>query len=118
MSPVLTRALLPPILAVTLVFSLYLCLVAGGFAGGLVAAAGFALHAVGAGVPAARAALRVAPGRLAGIGLSVAAILALGWDGRIGGVVLPVAVAFEIGVYLGVLGTVLVVVLALVGEER
>jgi multicomponent Na+:H+ antiporter subunit B len=97
----------------------------GGFIGGLVAAAAFALHAMGSGVPAARRLLRVAPHRLCAGGLLLAA--GSGVPALLGGrplmtglwveVPLPggrtvaagTPLAFDLGVYLLVVGIALMI---------
>jgi multicomponent Na+:H+ antiporter subunit B len=122
------------LLPLLLLFSLFLLLrghndPGGGFAGGLVAAAAFALLAVAGGTPLARRALRLEPRFLMGAGLLIA--IASGATGLLGGgafltghwadLVLPGGVAlaigtpffFDIGVYLVVVGVVLTIVLAL-----
>lgn len=126
------------LLPLLLLFSVFLLLrghnePGGGFAGGLVAAASFALLATGSGVEAARRALRVDPRTLIAAGLLVA--LASGIPGVLGGepymtgvwwtIELPggasfdlgTPLVFDIGVYLAVIGTVLAIVFALEEEE-
>jgi multicomponent Na+:H+ antiporter subunit B len=92
----------------------------GGFVGGLVAAAGFALQAIAAGTPAARRSLRAGPHQLVTAGLLAAGssglvgvfrgepFLSAQWAGPLSTVLL-----FDIGVYLVVIGTVLLVVFEL-----
>lgn len=103
----------------------------GGFAGGLVAAAGFVLFAFAYGLPQAQQVLRVDPSIFIGLGLLIALI-----SGFIGffagqpfltGVWLPNEVPaigklgtpllFDIGVYLVVLGIVLKIIFSLAEEE-
>jgi len=126
------------LLPLMLLFSVFLLLrghnePGGGFAGGLVAAAGFALLATGSGVEAARRALRAEPRALLAVGLLVA--LASGIPGMLAGEPFQAAVwwtldlpgggslyvgtplVFDVGVYLAVLGTVLAIVFALEEEE-
>ncbi len=127
-----TRLLLP----LMLIFSVFLLLrghnaPGGGFVGGLVAAAGFALVLVAFGVDAARRALRIRPRILLLLGLSIALVSALMpvafglpfmtglWlveplpvVGKVGTPVL-----FDAGVYLLVLGISLGIVFRL-AEER
>lgn len=86
----------------------------GGFVGGLVVAAAYALQAFAFGVPAARRALLIDPERLLGIGLLVAlgtglASVAAGrpfltsmWWGGLGS-----PVFFDLGVFLVVIGVAL-----------
>lgn len=111
-----------------LLFSLFLLFAGhnepgGGFAGGLVAAAAYVLHALANGVRPARRSLRVDPQALAAAGLLVAAgsglaALAAGapfltglWKSGWGTPVL-----FDLGVYLVVLGGVLLMVFPLMEE--
>lgn len=117
------------LIALLLVFSLYILLrghnaPGGGFIGGLIAAAGFALHAFASGVAEARRALRFDP-RSIGIAGMFAAILsgvipALFGAAPFGGVWFDVAgygvsniVLFDTGVYLAVVGGVLTLIFAL-----
>lgn len=123
-----TRYILP----LLLLFSLFLLLrghnePGGGFVGGLVAAAAFALYAIAYGVRTARRVLGVDPRTLIGVGLLVALGsgvlgLALGapfmtglWSeyavpilGKVGTPLL-----FDIGVYLVVIGVTLTIIFAL-----
>jgi multicomponent Na+:H+ antiporter subunit B len=129
-----TARLLMPLL---LLFSVFILLrghnePGGGFSGGLIAAAAYSLLAYASGVAEARAALRIDPRSLLGIGLLVA--LGSGLVGvLLGGaplegvwVTLPVAgsvyvgtpLVFDIGVYLVVIGTALTMVFELKGEEE
>lgn len=123
-------------LAVLLIlFSLFILLrghnePGGGFIGGLLAGAAFALHGLADGPAAARRTLRVDPRRLVGVGLLVAlASGTIAWSagnpfltglwlpfkvpaiGKVGTVLL-----FDAGVYLTVLGGVLLILLALMEE--
>ncbi len=94
----------------------------GGFIGGLVGAAAFALYAIANGVSAARYALRISPGQLVGIGLLIAVVggLLAGLSGRpfLSGEWIPLQfgaeelklgspLVFDVGVYLVVIGVVL-----------
>ena len=118
-----------------LVFSVFLLLrghnlPGGGFAGGLVAASAFVLHALAAGFPSARRMLWFDPRIIMGLGLLVAAgsgMLAFGYDlpfltGLWDKAPLPVVgkigtpLVFDTGVYLLVLGMTCLVVFAL-GED-
>ncbi|HSV92009.1 MAG TPA: Na+/H+ antiporter subunit B [Desulfobacterales bacterium] len=125
------------LLPILLLFSVFLLIrghnePGGGFAGGLVAAAGFALVATAAGVEAARRALRVDPRTLVAVGLITA--VASGLPAMVMGqpfmaaawwtIELPDALIyfgtpliFDAGVYLAVAGTVLAIVFALEEEE-
>lgn len=131
--PTATKLLLP----LLLLFSLFLLLrghdePGGGFAGGLVASAAFALLATAAGVPNARRVLHVDTRTLIGIGLVLA--LGSGLLGLLAGqafltslwldVTLPggtelyvgTTLLFDVGVYLVVVGMVLTIVFALEEE--
>lgn len=118
-----------------LVFSVFLLLrghnlPGGGFAGGLVAAGAFVLHALAAGFPSARQMLWFDPRTIMGLGLLVAAgsgVLAFAYDlpfltGLWDKTPLPVVgkigtpLVFDTGVYLLVLGMTCLVVFAL-GED-
>ena len=128
-----TRYLLP----LLLLFSIFLLLrghyePGGGFVGGLVAAAAFALHAIAFGVPHTRGVLRVDPRVLIGAGVLVAAFSGLfawlfgnpyltavwlkqPWPvlGKVGTPLL-----FDLGVYFVVLGVVLKIVFVLAEETE
>jgi multicomponent Na+:H+ antiporter subunit B len=104
----------------------------GGFVGGLLAAAAFALRAITTDVDSARRALRVSPQILLGAGLSLAALSGMVglFEGKpfltgewvsiplpAGGVFeLGTVLAFDAGVYLVVLGAVVLIVLTLAEE--
>ena len=124
---VTSRALKP----LLIVFSIFVLLrghnePGGGFVGGLLAAAGFALQAISFGVAAARRALRVSPQSLIAAGLSTAALggtvaliegepfLTGRWFG--GGWKLGTVLMFDIGVYLVVVGSVLLILFSLAEE--
>jgi multicomponent Na+:H+ antiporter subunit B len=131
--PTATKLLLP----LLLLFSLFLLLrghdePGGGFAGGLVASAAFALLATAAGVPNARRVLHVDTRTLIGAGLVLA--LGSGLLGVLAGqafltslwldLTLPggaelyvgTTLLFDLGVYLVVVGMVLTIVFALEEE--
>lgn len=132
-SPILNvagRALLP----LALLFSLYLLwrghnAPGGGFVGGLVAAAGFTVHALPRGREALLKALRWSPAAIAGLGLLLA--LAAGvpalwlqtpflthqWQFWDNGFALSTAMVFDVGVYLAVLGAVCAFVGYYLGED-
>jgi multicomponent Na+:H+ antiporter subunit B len=125
------------LLPILLLFSLFLLIrghnePGGGFAGGLVAAAGFALLATAAGVDTARRALRVDPRTLIAVGLIAAVasglpavvtgqpfMAAAWWTIELpdGAIYLGTPLIFDGGVYLAVAGTVLAIVFALEEEE-
>ncbi|MCC6176346.1 MAG: Na+/H+ antiporter subunit B [Chloroflexi bacterium] len=122
------------LLPLLLLFSIFLLLrghnePGGGFSGGLVAAAAFALLTIATDAPTTRRALQVAPRSLIGIGLLTAIVS--GVIGLLAGrpfltgqwveVTLPGGISlalgtpllFDIGVYLVVVGVVLTIVLSL-----
>jgi len=132
--PTATTYLMP----VLLLLSLFLLLrghnePGGGFAGGLVAAAAFVLLSVSSGVSVARRALQVDPRSLVGVGLLLMIIsgfvtpLLYGepyltsrwWKFPLGDyeVALGTPLLFDIGVYLGVAGTILLIVFSLEEED-
>ena len=128
-----TRLLVP----LMLVFSLYLLWrghnePGGGFVGGLIAAIGFALYALGRGTAALREALRVDPRSIAMVGLAMAVaagllaaltgdafLTGLWWRPTIGDGYLPLGtpLLFDVGVYLVVVGGVLTLLLALEEDD-
>jgi multicomponent Na+:H+ antiporter subunit B len=99
----------------------------GGFVGGLVAAAAFALYALAFGVPRARQALLVQPLTLLGAGLLIALVsglpavvrdqpfLTASWMS--GPVALGTPVLFDIGVFLVVAGVVVMMIFSLAEES-
>jgi multicomponent Na+:H+ antiporter subunit B len=128
-----TRFLLP----LLLLFSFFLLLrghnsPGGGFVGGLVSAAAFALYALAFDVATARRLLRIDPRQLIAVGLLVAlASGVVAWlarkpfmTGQWGYVTLPGAgpvhlgtpLFFDIGVYLVVVGVTLTIILSLAEE--
>lgn len=130
---VATRYLLPLLLLFSFVLLLrghYLP--GGGFVGGLVASAAFALYALSNGTQAARQALRISPIILIGIGLSTALLsgvwaLFLGlplmtglWTEQT--IPLPLVSSggtpylFDIGVYFTVIGVTLLIIFTLTEE--
>ena len=115
-----------------LVFAVFLLLrghnqPGGGFVGGLVAAAAFALYAIAFGVHRARQALLVSPLTLIGVGLSIA--LLSGMPGVLRGQPFLTAVwppgflpfgtpaVFDLGVFLVVAGVVLMMIFSLAEES-
>lgn len=103
----------------------------GGFVGGLVAAAGFALRVFACGPKVARAELRVSPEMLIGVGLLatlVAGLVGLASSGAfldarwlpkvplLGALGTPLL--FDLGVYLLVLGAVMAAILSLSETEH
>lgn len=104
----------------------------GGFTGGLVAAAAFALYALAYDVPAARAVLRFDPRSLIGGGLSIAlfsglwawffgeAFLTSQWSTVaspiFGEIEVGTPLFFDLGVYLVVIGVTLIIIFTLAEE--
>jgi multicomponent Na+:H+ antiporter subunit B len=98
----------------------------GGFVGGLVVAAAFALHAIAYGVAASRRALVVQPSTLLGAGLLVALLSGLlavivgqpfltsQWITI--GITLGTPLIFDVGVFLVVIGVVLTMTFTLAEE--
>lgn len=133
MRTVIFRTLAPLFVAIMLVFSVYVCLrghnePGGGFIGGLIAAASIGVFGMASGVKAVRAALRLDPMAIAGVGVLVAAasgLLSLFTRSPfmtsiwayvpLGETVVPLStpLVFDIGVYLVVFGTLSAIVLAL-----
>jgi multicomponent Na+:H+ antiporter subunit B len=122
-----TRMLMP----LLLLFGLFLLLrghnaPGGGFAGGLIVSAAYALHTFAFGVAAARRALLVDPSRLIGAGLLLAlgsgllpltldrAFLTSLWLGSGSGIGTPLL--FDLGVFLVVIGVVLTMTFTLAEE--
>jgi multicomponent Na+:H+ antiporter subunit B len=138
MNSLIVRAATRLLVALLLVFSLYMLLrghnePGGGFIGGLIGATGFILYAMAHGARAARAALRLEPQTIAMLGLGIAlfAGVAAVFDGDgffVGqwlflgatetdkGFPLSTVLVFDVGVYLVVLGSILTIVLALEEE--
>ncbi len=137
MVSLLLRVTTPILMFLLLVVSMYALVrghhePGGGFVGGLLAAAAFALHALAYNVKATRRLLRIAPHALMGSGLLVVAIagivgLAIGGhflQGRwtetylpgIGEVHLGTPLLFDLGVYLTVMGMVVTIVLTAAEE--
>jgi multicomponent Na+:H+ antiporter subunit B len=129
--PVAARYLLP----LLLLFAVFVLIrghnePGGGFIGGLMAAAAFALYAIAYGVPQARRALRFDPHILIGAGLLVAVISGLLplfagkpfmtglWSTQIVPVLgkLGTPLLFDIGVFLTVIGVTLMIIFALAEE--
>lgn len=139
MNSLILKTATRPLVALMLVFSIYMLLrghnePGGGFIGGLIAAIGFALYAIAHGADATRKALRIDPRTLAMVGLAVALLAGL-WPAMAGdalftgkwwflgdyengsGFPLSTVLLFDIGVYLVVVGAVLTLVLALEEES-
>jgi multicomponent Na+:H+ antiporter subunit B len=125
------------LLPLLLLFSIFLLLrghnePGGGFVGGLVAAAAFALYALASGVPSARQALQIAPHTLLASGLLVALtsgviplffgreFLTMYWADLhlplLGDLEVGTTLFFDVGVFLVVLGGVLLIIFSLAEE--
>ena len=138
MNSLIVKAATRLMVALLLVFSIYMLLrghnePGGGFIGGLIGATGFVLYAIAHGCKAARAALRLDPQTIAmgglGIALFAGIMAAFAGDGFftgqwlfIGatedskGLPLSSVLVFDVGVYLVVLGSILTLVFALEEE--
>jgi multicomponent Na+:H+ antiporter subunit B len=138
MNTVIFRTIAPLIVAIMLVFSVYVCLrghnePGGGFIGGLIAASAIAILGMATGAQAARRALRLDPLGLAGFGVFIAGLSGLLslFTGSpfmtsiwlyldLGETTLPLStpLVFDIGVYFVVFGTISTIALALEGSEE
>lgn len=138
MNSVILNAASRALVALLLLFSVYMALrghnlPGGGFIGGLIGATGFIIYAIAHGCGATRAALRVEPQTIAVVGLGLALLaglvpallgdplltgqwLFLGATEEDKGLPIGTVLAFDIGVYLVVFGAILTVVLALEEE--
>ncbi|MGV3651787.1 MAG: MnhB domain-containing protein [Devosia sp.] len=139
MNTLIFRTIGPFLVAIMLVFSVFVTLrghneQGGGFIGGLIAASAIAIYGMSSGVATVRRALRVNPIAIAGAGAALsglAGFASLAFEApfmtglwaiaEIGGYEINVSspMVFDIGVYLVVLGTISAVALALEddGEE-
>ena len=133
MSTIILRTVAPLLVALMLLFSVFVLLrghnePGGGFIGGLIAAAAFAIHGIARGPEAVRRAMRIDPNALAGVGLAlacVAGLLALPqslplltglWAFPVLGgieVALSTVLMFDAGVYLVVVGSLASIALTL-----
>lgn len=138
MNTVIFRTIAPLIVAIMLVFSVYICLrghnePGGGFIGGLIAASAIAILGMADGAKGARQALRVDPLAIAGFGVFIAGfsgVLSLFTGSpfmtsiwlylEIGQTTVPLStpMVFDIGVYLVVFGTISAIALALEGDDE
>ncbi len=136
MSTLIFRTFAPGIAALMVMFSVFVLLrghnePGGGFIGGLIAASGFAIYGIANGVDNVRRALYFRPLSISAAGVLLAALsgipallqgkpflTGLWWFPQIGGVDLALStpLLFDIGVWLGVVGAVIAIALAL--EER
>jgi multicomponent Na+:H+ antiporter subunit B len=136
MNTIIFRTVAPYLAALMVLFSVFVLLrghnePGGGFIGGLIGAAGFAIYGIAFGVQAVRRAMVFHPMSVAGCGLLISTLSGiisapLGYPFMTGiwvypslfGVEVPLAtvISFDIGVYLVVVGTFTSIALAL--EER
>jgi len=138
MKSVILQAAAKLLVALLLVFSVYMLLrghnePGGGFIGGLIGAVGFVIYAIACGTATARVALRLAPETIAiiGLGVAMAAGLIAGLAGAPlftgqwlflfatpddKGLPISTVLLFDIGVYLVVMGAILTLVFALEEE--
>lgn len=138
MSSLILRTATRYIQPILVLFSVFLLLVGhnepgGGFAGGLVIAAGYALYAIAYSVEEARRLLRFAPQSVAGVGLLLSAgsgtlsmlygkpFMTGLWSEPVvpglGRVAIGTPLFFDVGVYLVVLGVTLSIVFNMAEEE-
>lgn len=137
MNTVIFRTLAPSIVAVMLVFSVYICLrghnePGGGFIGGLIAASAISILGMAMGAGEARRALRVDPLAIAGFGVFMAALsgvlslftaspfmTSIWFYVELGETTVPLStpLVFDLGVYLVVFGTISAVALALQHDD-
>ena len=138
MTSIILRAGARFLVALLLVFSVYMLLrghnePGGGFIGGLIGATGFVIYAVACGTTSAREALRFQPQNIAMAGLGVALVagllaalfgqpfftgqwLFIGATEDDKGLPISSVLVFDIGVYLVVMGALLTLVFALEEE--
>ncbi|ODT66575.1 MAG: Na(+)/H(+) antiporter subunit B [Pelagibacterium sp. SCN 63-23] len=138
MNTIIFRTLATPIVAIMLVFSLYVCLrghnePGGGFIGGLIAAAAIAVFGMAAGTDAVRRAMRFDPMAIAGFGVIMAGLSGLMslfveapfltsiWAYiELGDSTVPLSTPlfFDLGVYCVVFGTLSAVALSLESDRE
>ncbi len=137
MNTIIFRTIAPLIVAIMLVFAVYVCLrghnePGGGFIGGLIAASAIAILGMAIGARPAKAALRVNPMSIAGFGVFIAGLSGLLslFTGspfmtsiwlylNLGQSTVPLStpMIFDIGVFLVVFGTISAVALGLEGNS-
>ena len=137
MNSLIFRTIAPLLVAVMLVFSVFVMLrghnePGGGFIGGLIAASALAIYGMAMGAVAARTALKLHPLAYAGFGVALAGLAGVlsilfdvpfltglwtifTFDGV--EVAISTPMVFDIGVYFVVFGTISAVALALEDEE-
>jgi len=138
MNTVIFRTAAPALVALMMVFSIFVLLrghnePGGGFIGGLIGASAIAIYAIACGVAEVRKALKIHPITLAGFGVVLAAFsgllslfaghpfltgLWLVFDLQGTEVPLSTPMLFDIGVYAVVLGALSSVALALEGDDE
>ncbi len=138
MNTVIFRTIAPILVAIMIVFSVFILLrghnePGGGFIGGLIAASAIAIYGIAAGVKAVRKALKFDPIAIAGFGVFIAALAGiisyfyqvpfltgLWFYPEIDGekIALSTPLLFDIGVYFAVLGTIAAIALALEEDEE
>jgi len=132
-STLIFRTIAPLLVAVMLVFSVFITLrghnePGGGFIGGLIAASAIAILGMATGATATRKSLRADPLSFAGFGVALAAFAGLlslpfelpfltGLWTQVFGADVSTPMIFDIGVYLTVFGTISAVALGLEDEE-
>jgi len=138
MGTLIFRTFAPGLAALMVLFSVFVLLrghnePGGGFIGGLIAASGFAIYGIANGVENVRRALYFRPLTISAAGVLLAALsgfpalfqgkpflTGLWWFPTIGNDVklaLSTPLLFDIGVWLGVVGAVIAIALALEGPE-
>lgn len=138
MPSLILRTMAPVLVALMLVFSVFILLrghnaPGGGFIGGLIAASAFAVQGIAFGPARVRKALRLSPVTIAAAGLGLALLSGLAsvlagvpfmtglWaDIHLFGLTIAVStvMSFDLGVYLVVLGAFAAILLALEEEDR
>ncbi len=138
MNTVIFRTIAPILVAIMLVFSVFVLLrghnePGGGFIGGLIAASSIAIYGIAAGVKEVRKALKFDPIAIAGFGVFIAAFAGIisifyqapyltgiwsyfEFEGK--KIALSTPLLFDIGVYFTVLGTISTIALALEEKEE
>jgi len=137
MGTLIFRTFAPGLAALMVMFSVFVLLrghnePGGGFIGGLIAASGFAIYGIANGVDNVRRALYFRPLAISAAGVLMAALsgipallqgkpflTGLWWFPELGGVMLALStpLIFDIGVWLGVVGAVIAIALALEEQE-